>query len=338
MKDQQNNPKALEHPTDWNEAYSAADRVNTLAVIDWLNAHQKRQSWLKRLANLNEGTLNVVLKGGYSSSPTKFLAKALEALKRFEDREKISAVPFVETSVYRMIHAVCHRAHTYRNFGVIAGAVGTGKTFGLKEYARRNPSVILIEADPDMTPVTLLEDLMEATGAVASDGTRRQRGTKNKMFRAVLSALQGSSRLIVMDEAETITDSALEYLRRIRDKAEIGVVLAGTEFLHSKIKPERGQFDQIRSRVGFWPKPIRGITREDCDSIVQISFEDQGEIEPAVLDAIWAYTQGSIRTLVEDMVPALRDFGLRRGHGMTPDLVQKIAREILTLTAMKEVA
>jgi type II secretory pathway predicted ATPase ExeA len=74
--------------------------------------------------------------------------------------------------------------------------------------------------------------------------------------------------LLIVDEAETLTPHQLHTLRRLRDLANVGIVLAGTEWLTGLIKPERGQFDQIRSRCGFWPETVRGITAEDAAALV----------------------------------------------------------------------
>ena len=159
-------------------------------------------------------------------------------------------------------------------------------------------------------------------------------GTTAQKFTAVVKALSGTGGLIIVDEAETMQPRALHYLRRIRDKAEVGVVLAGTEYLTGLIRPEHGQFDQIRSRVGMWPATVTGISRDDADEIVLATFDDAPP-DADVLDAMWSYCDGSVRVLAEDLIPALRDYGTAKGTPLSPTLVQQIATQVLGLQARK---
>ena len=122
-------------------------------------------------------------------------------------------------------------------------------------------------------------------------------------------------------------------LRRIRDKAGVGIVLAGTEKLHALIAPEHGEFDQIRSRVVFWLPVIKSIKREDADALAQAAFDMDGiaDVPDDVLDALWSYSKGSARMLVENLIPAVRDYGLKQGHALEAALVHDIAQQVLNL-------
>jgi DNA transposition AAA+ family ATPase len=141
--------------------------------------------------------------------------------------------------------------------------------------------------------------------------------------------------LILVDEAENLSAQSLHYLRRIRDKASVGVVLAGTEKLQALIKPEHGQFDQIRSRVAMWPATIEAITRDDADDITRDALRDVPEVPDEVLEALWAYCKGSARVLTESLIPALRDYGIGR-HALSAALVDKIARDVLLMSPRRK--
>ena len=58
-------------------------------------------------------------------------------------------------------------------------------------------------------------------------------------------------RLLIIDEAELLTLNSLEILRRIHDKAGIGIVLAGMPRLRANLRGARGQYKQIYSRIGM---------------------------------------------------------------------------------------
>ncbi|AIV75342.1 MULTISPECIES: AAA family ATPase [pseudomallei group] len=311
-------------PVEWPEHYSEANRVEAIAIATQLVELGKTRSWLARLARVNVGTLSSVLNGRYGTDPTKWLRMMSDALATHTGRATITTMPHVQTSVSQMATVVCERARKYRNFGVLTGFVGVGKTDAVRQYKANNSHTIIIEANPNMSPAVMLDELRAELSAPMAR-------TLDAKFATVTEALAGSTYLIVVDEAETMMPSCLHYLRRIRDKAGIGVVLVGTDRLLQLIKPSYGQFDQIRSRVGFWPQVIRGVSRDDADALAQAALDDQGELSSDVLDALWHYCRGSARMLIENFIPALRDYGLKKNHELSAELVHAVARDALLL-------
>ena len=318
-------------PSEWHVGYSDEDKAGVIKIIEWINTHAKPQLYVSRLARINTSTFNSILSGRYVSPPGKHIARALDALERHDQRERAGRYPFVRTSVSDVVFAACHSAHTDGAMAIATGVSGTGKTSAAKEYARRNQNVFLVEAEPGMNAGDLLEDIC-AQAKVSTRGTSKNvRASKRKMFRQLVAELRGSRSLIILDEAETVQDQALEYLRRLRDKAGIGVALIGRDDLEDIIRPHDGVFDQLRSRVGFWTNPVTAITREDCDALVQAAFADQDEIPEEVMDILWAYSEGSARTLLEQLCLKAQQLGTNKGHALSPALIHKIATEVLRM-------
>ena len=297
-------------------------------MIGWLNRTRRPQTWLARSARINPGTLNQVVKGKYPSSPSKFLAQMLEAINTQNERLGNRGVPFVETTVYRLAASVFHRARMYQNLGVMTGYVGTGKTTAAREYVQRTPNVYLVECMRNMSASAFLDALVEKLSLIHE----ARGGSKERKFLLIVRALKGSESLVIVDEAETVHPETLHYIRRIRDMAQVGIVLMGTEHLLSLIKPEHGRFDQIRSRVGFWPNTATGITRQDADEVALAAFEEE-QPDAKVLDAMWDVCGGSIRLLVESLIPAIRDYGLRKQRKLDAALVRQVASEALRMTS-----
>lgn len=313
-------------PAEFTTAYTDADRELVAEVMAWLNrddAHTHAE--LARLSRLPASTISSVLAGKYPSSPSRQLTALAGVCRTAAARAAVVAtVPFVETSTYRLAFNACHRARLYRNFGVLPGAVGTGKTRALREYARITPGTFLIEGVPDMTPSLLLSALLAATGASAGSSSPGER------LIALIHALRGTDSLLILDEAEKVKPACLEHLRRLRDQAGVGVVLAGTDELIAMLNKEAGQFGQVRSRVGFWPQTIRAITRDDCEALVAAGFPDYA-IGADVLEACWTVCAGSVRVLVESLIPAVHDYGLAKGHELSAQLVRQVATTVLGL-------
>ncbi len=307
-----------------------ADDLNTVGVInDFLRLNDLSRSWLGKKTRISAGTVSQVLNTKYPAPPTEYLRQMMEVI-RVESERMASGTPgYIEGAVHKLVFVVCDRTRKHANFGVVCGFVGVGKTRTLHEYAERKPQTMLVEANPQMTAGSLMLKLLERLNVPAPSGMDRR-------FDALAGALTGTNYLVIVDEAENLNSQALHYLRRLRDIARIGVVLSGTEKLAALIKPEHGQFDQIRSRVSMWPETIKGIDRDDADDMARMALGDMGDPSDEVLDALWSYGAGSARVLMESLVPALRDYA-RRDQPLTAKMVDAVASKVLFLTKKAKV-
>lgn len=306
-------------------AYTPQDLNDVRAITTWLREHDQSRSWLGKKTRISSSTISQVLNQKYPSSPASYLQQMLAVLHVESERLADGTPGYVEGSVHRLAFVVCDRTRKNRSMGALVGHVGVGKTRSLRELQTRRPQTLMVEANPQMTPGTLLVDLLEQLGLAVPPGLDRK-------FQALVGALQGTNYLLLVDEAETINGVALHYLRRLHDKAGVGVVLAGTTRLIEMIKPEHGQFEQIRSRISMWPATIKGITRDDADEMARMALSEAGatDVPDEVLDALWDYSAGSARVLMRDLVPALRDYGLGK-LPLTARLVDSIASKVLYL-------
>jgi DNA transposition AAA+ family ATPase len=71
------------------------------------------------------------------------------------------------------------------------------------------------------------------------------------MFLDIIDKLKSSGRLNIIDEAEPLPYKSLELLRRIYDKAQVGILLVGMPRLIMNLKGEKRQYAQLYSRVGI---------------------------------------------------------------------------------------
>jgi len=331
---------AVEVPTTWKDVYNEQNKKDVARIITWLNdgqlhepgyENQRSQTKLSKSADVKPTTLNTILQGKYPSPPGRHIEKVIDIITREEmrTRETLGNNPFVETSVSVAVNAACHRAHIYRNFGVVSCYVGTGKTWALKNYIASHPNAIMIEATPDMNTLVLLRDIVEACGAIVHKSHKFSRGTKADMIDAVIRKLKGTDTLLILDEAEKVTTQTLEYVRRISDLAEIGVVLSGTEYLRPLIRDPRGRFGQISSRVGFWPPVIKQIHYTDSRKIVDAAIGDKVELTEELHQAFYKVCDGSARVLARTLIPAVHDYGIRKGIAITPKLIHTLGEKLL---------
>ena len=321
MSEQQTKPASPQGA--WPGHYTQADVVLIATVKEWIAAREYTQAALARLARISGSSLNQIIKGVYATSPTKLLT-SVESAMRHADETSGHTVAAVETSVFRLVNIACDMARRYRNFAVATGFVGTGKTFALKHYASTHPNTYFIEASPTMTQASLTKQLYRL---VVGPG----KGSIADKFDELIASLKNTDALIIVDEAETLTPGQLHTIRRVRDMAGIGIVLAGTEHLSGLIKPLHGQFDQIRSRVGFWPETIRAISQDDAAALVQSAFGAE-DVAEDVIARLYAYCKGSARMLVEGLVAGIKEF--RRGRALDVKLVDAVAKQALCLQSL----
>lgn len=314
-----NTPASTAAPT----VYTPQDNENIRRVKKWLHDHSESNAWLGRKANIPNGTLSQILSGKYVSSPTKQIETMLSVLLTEDSRRQDGTPGYVKGSLYALIETVCDRTRKHRSMGAISAYVGVGKTSAGREYQAARPLTLLIEANPNMTPGVLMNELLTQLNLAVPSGLDRK-------FNDVVAGVRGTNYLIVADEAERLSAGALEYLRRIRDKGNVGVVLMGTEKLTALLKRDHGRFDQVRSRIGMWPKTIEAIPRNDADNIARDALAEAGDLTDDTLDALWAYCAGSARLLTEAFVSAIKDYGFCK-PGLSGKMVDKVAKDVLFL-------
>lgn len=324
----------LNYPEIFNERYDNQDQKNVKKIIDWLNddsrdaKEQRSQAKLGRSCGIAQTTLNVLLQGQYPSPVKKHIDTVLIYLNRENDRDAGFSGDVLETSIFKITTKICKMAHKRKDFGILSAAVGTGKTTALKHYAANTPNAFIVEGDPDMNASVMIDELVEMTAATVHTSNNYTRGTKAERYAGVVRALKDLDALIILDEADKVRAQTLEFLRRISDKAQVGVVLAGTEKLKPMVRDGKGRFGQISSRVGFWPSLIRSINENDAKLMVQASIKKG--LNKDIHDAFWQVCDGSARTLSK-LIPNVRDFGIDKGHKLTPELVFSVGQQAMGL-------
>lgn len=193
----------------------------------------------------------------------------------FLEREKEKAAMakketrFVKITAAKRIYETLRMAHLEGEIAVVYGEAGAGKTASVRKYAERHKDAILIEADFGYTAKILFRELHKRLGF---DG----KGTLHDMFEDVRSKLAGTGRLLIIDEAEHLPYRALELVRRLYDKAGIGVALVGMPRLIFNLRGRRGEYAQLYSRVGIACK-VDELTEEDAKKIISAYVGDSAD-------------------------------------------------------------
>ncbi len=276
------------------------------------------QSAVSRSLGISATALNQWLKGGYPGDVARIDDAVESFLKRQRERKARSypKLPFIMTQAAKKATAVIDLCHTENEIGVIYGQSGTGKTEAVKSYAKANPGVILIEADPGCTARSLFSDLSKRLGLEG-------RGSIHGMLEEAVEKLNGSGRLIIMDEAESLPLRALELLRRLHDKAGVGVLLVGMPRLLANLRGERGELLQLYSRVGVAAK-LEPLTEDDTKQILSAIFPNINGLSKA----FHAESRANTRTLVK-LISRARKLAELNGCPIDKELVKTAAETLI---------
>jgi len=254
--------------------------------------------------------INSWLKGKYEGDVTEidklvadFLSNAKEQLESMEHG-------IIETSTYKAIHAYCTLVLQKRSMGMLTGDSGVGKTTALQAYAMKHPAVILIEADPGYTARALFIDLCDALNLDT-------RGSLHDLFNRVVNKLRGSGRLVIIDEAEQLPYRALELIRRVNDKAKVGIALCGMPRLEKNLKGDPTHYAQLYRRL-FIPRRVSGLTDFDIDALI---IQEQPKVSKDTLSALRKACGRNARVLSFLLMWCSDIMGRNEMSELTPEIV-----------------
>jgi DNA transposition AAA+ family ATPase len=231
--------------------------------------------------------VSAYLKGSYTGNNAKLEKLIAGYLEKVEGRESVVSRnnPFIATYNAQVFHEVALQCHLECELGVLVADAGMGKTTAAREYAARNPEVLLISANMSYSARALFLKICELLDLP-------QDGNLNDLVNQVVKKLEGSGRFILVDQAEYLPDRALELLRTVYDDAGIGVLLFGMPRLEHNLKKARGSHAQIYSRVGIFQHLKAPLKLEEVGNIVRSRLS--GEIDIA---AFHRFCGGNARQL-----------------------------------------
>lgn len=113
-------------------------------------------------------------------------------------------------------------------------------------------------------------------GAITEKMGRTPKSKKQLLMKELVNALQGSNRLIIIDEADHLTFSALQALRNLNDEAGVGILLAGNDRIYNQMVcgVKSSEFDQLRTRIFARPKVCNEYTIDEIKGIFGIDDLD----------------------------------------------------------------
>ncbi|MDA0148824.1 AAA family ATPase [Vibrio sp. LaRot3] len=207
------------------------------------------QAGISKESGVSKTALSQYLKGIYPGDANR-VTQELSAWLDLRHRKQTTAPQspgFVATTTVKQIWGALQYAQIASNISIIFGNPGVSKTQAIKQYKKNNPNVWLVTASPSRRGV--LECLYEIALEVGIHNPPRRSAPLARQIIEKLDACQG---LLIIDESDQLSYEALEELRSIQDRADVGMALVGNHQVYSNLTGGNRTMDFARlfSRVG----------------------------------------------------------------------------------------
>lgn len=264
--------------------------------------------------------------------------------------------PFIATKEHRRFTEFANAIRTHRTIGLCFGPAGVGKTLSARRHANwdlaepllqtwgpREPSDETVYAALARsrtvfhTPTVggtlreLRKDLDLLTSRV--DICIKQHGSPTSDGKCFVSR-DSMVELIIIDEAERLSTSAVEHLRDVFDRTNIGLMLIGMPGIDKRL----ARYPQLYSRVGFAHhyRPLQGdeltfvLTRHWRK--LGLSLDHADFTDTQAIAAISRITSGNFRLLHRLFMQMERLLHINALRVITEDVVEA-ARSTLVIGA-----
>ncbi|NCS32728.1 AAA family ATPase [bacterium] len=225
---------------------------------------------LSTVIGKSPATASLWLAGKYSGDNDSLTVIIQDWIERQKERKADEETGLLLTSAFDYVTRLCRTAHSDGGLHVAYGEAGVGKTESVRHYASKIPNVILVEVDPSFTTLSFMQALHKLCGM---SGT----GSLNEVMNDLVSKLRGSSRLVIIDEAEYLPKRALDLVRSIYDRTGIGILLVGMPKLMSNLMGKNQDFRQLYSRIDLSVR-VESCTDDDVQQFVNRYFPNSNGI------------------------------------------------------------
>lgn len=233
-------------------------------LAGYISKAKESQSRVAKELGVSKTVLSLFLSGTYTGNNEELAKKIEQYIRMGTARQTVAKAPEICLSVNntRSILEKAKIAHLYNDIVLIYGPAGCGKSTALKYYAQHNNGAVYVEADVTTnSPRCILKLILAAMG-------EETRGSTADMMQFIIAKLADTNRLLIIDEAQHLTEKSFDAVRAINDKAHIGIVYAGNpSILKRMYGRQQEELDQLYSRVVYKCPLNNCYTQEDIESI-----------------------------------------------------------------------
>lgn len=261
---------------------------------------------IAKAMGVGASTLSEWRKGTYSGDNEAFSEKVSDFLDRH--KRKIKRINFsVNTETKKRVFHVLNTIKKYvssnitegiiesSKIGYIYGRAGLGKTHALQEWLKTyGGRGVLITAENGISSVGLIKKIAKE---LKLDTT----GSSETLKDRIKDAIKLTETIIIIDEGEHLKANVIDIVRSIADQTGVGVVIAGTEVLKSKILSRKKEYEYLYSRAVV-NISLKDLAIDDVSNIVKEFLKNEIELyKETELQTLISYinivVKGSARNL-----------------------------------------
>lgn len=239
------------------------------------------------LNGVSSGTISQILNG-----KTDLIAP--EMWRNIEGQLKSNSNDWqiVETTDFKRLKLLFKDSQEHANVFGIVGDAGSGKSKAIEVYEAENENVFALSCSEFWNKKYFLQELLQKMGRDYSGLTIAE-----MMYEATSQLLKKQNPMIILDEADKLTDQVLYFFITLYNKLEdkCGIVLIATDHLRKRI--DRGLninkkgYKEIYSRIGRKFIELKGVNFTD---VTQISHAN-GITETKSIKLIWEDCEQDLR-------------------------------------------
>lgn len=220
----------------------------------WLNAHKEESgmSWpqIGKLTDVAASTLSLFSTAKYAGNNGSVAGKVLAYRNRLTSQAAITAdVPTVpewyDTPTSTQLTSLLRWAQS-GEIVLIVTTPGIGKTKTAERFEANDPNVWLATMAPSTAGVVTM--LIEIAAAI---GLGEVKGSPQQLSRQIRERVRGKKGLIIVDEAQELSEKALNELRGLHDRTGVGIALMGNENAVGQLDARKSALAQISSRFSI---------------------------------------------------------------------------------------
>lgn len=198
----------------------------------------------------------------------------------------------VETTDFKRLKKLFKDSQEYANVFGIVGDAGSGKSKAIELFEGENENVFALSCSEFWNKKYFLQELLKKMGRDFSGLTIAE-----MMYEAISQILKKENPIIILDEADKLTDQVLYFFITLYNKLEdkAGIVLIATDHLRKRV--DRGLninkkgYKEIYSRIGRKFIELKGVGFTDVTQICHAN----GITETKTIKLIWEDCEQDLR-------------------------------------------
>ncbi len=287
-------------------------------VLTVKNSEKLSNRKISKESDIDEGILSKLLNNKPYTGDTEAQLQKLETwlntrgtqVEEFANAA-LKEPGFVMLPTSETIWKLMDLARSMRRWSMVYEGSGIGKTMTAEEYQRQHNNVWIVTASSFCKSArAILSEICDRMNIKCSSMTA------HRMKSAIEKELDGTNGLIIIDEAQYLSDDVLNGLRIMAER-KCGVFLLGNDVVRTRMSASRSQvnLNPIWSR-NIRPTCIKVASKEDIKAYMQAWGIQDPKLFTAAYNIV-PKTTGQLRTL-GDMIMLASSSASRNNESLTP--------------------